>query len=61
MARVTRQYIIENHYDVIIKHAQEFFDKNFVNKVISYTFKRYGKTETVDIVFKKVGFLIWSA
>lgn len=56
MARVTRQYMIENHYDSVIKHAQKFLDKNFVNKVVSYTVRRYDKIETISILFNKSHF-----
>lgn len=56
MAKVTRQYLTENNYYEVIKHAQEFLEKYFRNKIVSYTFKRYKKAQRVDIEFKNTGF-----
>ncbi|AIS74014.1 hypothetical protein [Leuconostoc phage LLC-1] len=56
MANVTRQYVTENNYYEVIKHAQEFLEKYFRNKIVSYTFKRYKENEILDIEFKNAGF-----
>ncbi|MFT9470375.1 PBECR4 domain-containing protein [Leuconostoc pseudomesenteroides] len=53
--RVTRQYITEHNYYQVIKHAQEFLEKNFKNKIVSYTFQRYNQIEVVEVEFRKNG------